>query len=89
MNFLQPVSPDAPHPFQRDADGGGTMGGSTEFYAKGQHLHAGMTCAERVAAGFGTAADLEYHAEQNRLHQVWKASAEGQAWLKAQSWFKE
>ena len=44
--------------------------------------HNGMTVSERVAAGCGTPSDMAWHAEQNRLHQLWKQSPEGQQWLK-------
>ena len=50
--------------------------------------HEGLTRSERIAHGYGTVADLAWLEEQNRLHQQWKNSAEGQAWLKSQPWYK-
>ena len=54
----------------------------------GVPLHSGLTASERIAHGYGTPEDLAWQAEQNRKHQEWKNSPEGQAWLKSQSWYK-
>lgn len=44
---------------------------------------AGMTVAERVAAGQGSVEDLAWHKDQVRNHEAWKRSELGQAWLKS------
>lgn len=49
---------------------------------------AGMTRAERVAHGRGSAEDLAWSEEQNRLHKEWLASSAGQAWLRSQPWWR-
>ena len=61
---------------------------SRSNFRLGTPNHSGLTRAERVAAGYGTPEDLAWSAEQNRLHQEWKNSPEGQAWLKQQPWYK-
>ena len=50
--------------------------------------HEGLTRLERVMHGYGTPEDIAWQIEQNRLHQEWANSHAGQAWLKAQPWYK-
>lgn len=47
----------------------------------GRALHAGMTRAERVAAGHGSAEDLAAHAEDERRHREWRESEAGRAFF--------
>ena len=89
MNILTPVSPDSPHPFLCDPDGGGRMGGSTELQVCGVPFHSGLTRSERIAAAYGTPADEAWAREQQAAHEAWKSSPAGQAWLRAQPWFNQ
>ncbi len=82
-SYLKPVGPDMGHPRQRDTDGGMAFGGSTELRTANR-FHAGMTVAERVACGRGSAADRQHSEEQNRQHKVWLASPAGRKFLKGQ-----
>ena len=88
MNILTPVSPDAPHPFLRDPDGGATFGGSTEPQVRGVPFHSGLTRSERIHHGYATAEDKAWLKDQDGQHEAWKSSPAGQAWLRAQPWFK-
>jgi hypothetical protein len=61
---------------------------SESHFRLGTPNHAGLTRSERVMHGYGTPEDLAWLADQNRLHQEWKNSPEGQAWLNSQPWYK-
>ena len=89
MNILTPVSPDAPHPFLRDPDGGATFGGSTEPQVRGVPFHSGLTRSERIHHGYATAEDKAWLKDQDGQHEAWKSSPAGQAWLRAQPWFNQ
>lgn len=82
-SILTPVSPDSGHPFLRDTDGGAHFSGSTELQVRGVSFHSGMTRLERIAGGFMQAGDQEWLDEQNRLHILWRESAEGKEFLKS------
>ena len=50
----------------------------------GRVLHSGMTRAERVASGHGSAEDLAWSADLARLHREWLVSVDGQNFLAEQ-----
>jgi len=77
--YLTPLSPDAPHPFRRDPDGGHAVGGGTKdarFERAQAQQFFGWT-PERCQAV----------AEREQAHQEWLDSPAGRAWLEAQPWW--
>lgn len=72
------------HPTDLASDGGARVVEGPSHYGHGRALHSGMTRRERIASGHGTAEDFAWHEEQRQAHLRWKASPEGQAWLKSQ-----
>ncbi len=77
--YLTPLSPDAPHPFRRDPDGGHVVGGGTKD-ARFERAQA------RQFFGW-TPERCQAVTERERAHQEWLGSAAGRAWLEAQPWW--
>ena len=72
-----PVSPDVQHPRLREMNGGNDVPATVR-------VHNGMTTAERVAAGVGTAEDRAIIEQTNREHRAWLESPAGRAWVDSQ-----
>jgi len=76
---LTPLSPDAPHPFRRDPDGGHAVGGGTKdaAFERAQARQFNGWTPERCRAVV----------EREQAHQEWMDSPAGRAWLEAQPWW--
>jgi len=81
MNILQDVSPDAAHPFTKDADGGASYGGSTELNYRFT-TPTSMTASERIMHGRATAEDYAEIERTNAKHIAWKKTPEAAEFYK-------